>query len=131
MAKIKKTERVEKEPEQVGDFVLYNNEKLDRVINGSMGSNGMLINGLGKDAPQEAILAEYDRLAGLIKTRNGEKVATGSFYDFENKCARKTASVEIEKENESAGPKLNVENVSGPESEGETKKRGKKNIDEE
>jgi hypothetical protein len=34
-------------------------------------------------------LAEYDKLAGLIH-KNGVKVETGSFWDFENRCAKFT-----------------------------------------
>jgi hypothetical protein len=37
----------------------------------------------------EEILAEYDKLAGLIH-KNGVKVETGSFWDFENRCAKFT-----------------------------------------
>jgi hypothetical protein len=37
----------------------------------------------------EEILAEYDKLAGLIH-KDGVKVETGNFWDFENKCAKFT-----------------------------------------
>lgn len=40
---------------------------------------------VGSDAT--TLLAEYDRLGGLI-TKNGDKVKTGSFYDFEAKKPR-------------------------------------------
>jgi hypothetical protein len=37
----------------------------------------------------EEILAEYDKLARLIH-KDGVKVETGKFWDFENKCAQFT-----------------------------------------
>ena len=37
----------------------------------------------------EEILAEYDKLAGLIH-KDGVKVETGNFWDFESKCAKFT-----------------------------------------
>ena len=39
MTKIKK---VENKPVDFGDFILYSNDKLDRVINGVMGAQGRL-----------------------------------------------------------------------------------------
>ena len=36
---------------------------------------------------EDAILAEYDKRAGLI-TKDGEKVETGTFWDFENKTVK-------------------------------------------
>jgi hypothetical protein len=37
----------------------------------------------------EEILAAYDKLAGLIH-KDGVKVETGSFWDFEHRCAKFT-----------------------------------------
>ena len=37
----------------------------------------------------EEILAEYDKLAGLIH-KDGIKVEMGNFWDFENQCAKFT-----------------------------------------
>lgn len=130
MAKAKKVEKVEKEPATYGDFVLYNNEKLDRVINGVMGAQGKLTDGLGKDAPISAILAEYDRIGGLVRTRDGKKVALGSFYDFDKGVARETPLVEID-EKPQTGMKLNEEHVSGPNETAKPSKRRKKEIEEE
>jgi len=76
----------QKEKKLVG-YVCVNAEKLDRVINGAMSSGGKLFGGLGEDADEKDILAAYDKLAGYIK-KDGIKVKTGSFYDFENKKAR-------------------------------------------
>lgn len=122
MAKAKKNENIE--PKEMAGFVICNRSKLDRVINGTVGADGKLEGGIGADASEEAILAEYDRLGGLIRTADGEKVATGSFYDFENRCARTNPTAKVERASRRGGA-VNVEKVSGPDSEEEPKK-GKK-----
>lgn len=92
-------------------------DKVERAINGSVGAQGSLVGGVGKEATPEAIIAEYDRLGGLIvKIKPGlkpedlnlpedatpeeklkaekklmkmsYKVKTGSFYDFKKGEAR-------------------------------------------
>jgi len=68
-------------------FECSNDEKLERAINGSMSSRGQLANGVGKDASDEAKLAAYDRLGGLI-TKDGRKVKNGSFWDIKNNCPK-------------------------------------------
>ena len=121
----KKTEII-KEPLDFGDFLLYNHEKLDRVINGEMGAQGRLSKGLGKNASPEAIIAEYDRLGGLIKTKGGKKVETGSFYDFDNKCAKEKPLVIAAKGPNRAGLKITSEDVGD-----ELKPKRKKKVEEE
>lgn len=69
---------------EIGEYTLVNQEKLDRAINGTVGAEGRPRGGVGADASEEAILAEYDRLAGLIRYQ-GYKVKTGCFYDFDGK----------------------------------------------
>ena len=72
---------------KIGEFTLVNLEKLDRAIYGSVGKNGELVGGVGEKAGESAILAEYDRLGGLIR-KGKRKVKTGSFFDFDRGEAR-------------------------------------------
>ncbi len=65
----------------------------------------------GEDNEKE-LLAQYDKLGGLI-TKDGEKVATGSFYDFKAKKARFEPLVSFEKPKEKKG--TIVENVGDEE----------------
>ncbi len=127
--KIKGKTDSEKEPVGYGDFIIVNHEKLDRAINGTVTSRGSMEGGVGKNATQEQILAEYDRLGGLIKTKDGRKVATGSFWDFEKKAARETPLVEIAPVlNPTGAPKVSIQNVGDLEKP----KRGRKaKIEEE
>ena len=76
-------------------FVLVNDEKVDRALHGSMGSQGKLVGGVGDEAKDEAILAEYDKLGGLI-LQDGIKVKSGAFWDFAKKVARKEPLVSYE-----------------------------------
>src|SRR3990167_4442650 len=43
---------------------------------------------LGENPTEEALLAEYDKLGGAVRTSDGRKVVMGAFYDFKNKVAR-------------------------------------------
>ena len=72
---------------QVLEFSLVNDEKVERAQHGSLGREGKLYGGVGDEASPEALLAEYDRLGGLI-TKGGLRVKMGSFYDFEKKQPR-------------------------------------------
>lgn len=65
---------------QIGEFTLQNPEKVERAINGTLGAQGQLKDGVGADDPA-AIIAEYDRLGGHI-TKGTYKVKPGSFFDF-------------------------------------------------
>lgn len=85
---------------QIKEFTLPNEEKLHRAIYGSLNREGREEGGLlsqlhvedVKDVPGDAILAEYDKLGGLI-LKGKYKVKLGSFYDFKNRCPRKKPEV--------------------------------------
>ncbi len=62
-------------------YVLSNPDKVERMLHGTLAREGKLSGGVGDEATDEAKLAEYDRLGGLI-LKDGHKVKTGSFYDF-------------------------------------------------
>jgi hypothetical protein len=76
----------------INGFELVNLNKLERAVYGSMSAEGSLKGGVGEGASDAAIIAEYDRLGGLI-TKDGDKVLTGSFYDFEAKKPRSVPEV--------------------------------------
>lgn len=80
---------------KVGEYELVNDEKLDRAINGNLTQGGKLIGGVGLEATDKQILAEYDKLGGLIK-KNGLKVKQGCFWDVEEKKAFKDPEVSFE-----------------------------------
>lgn len=75
-------------------YTLANADKLNRAIFGSTGERGALSGGVGEDASPEEVLAAYDRLGGLI-LKGSAKVKTGSFWDFEEKEARKEPEVTL------------------------------------
>lgn len=79
----------------INGFTLANDDKLNRAIYGSVGREGKMKGGVGEKAAEEEILAEYDRLGGLI-LKGENKVKTGSFYDFDEKLARKEPKVVFE-----------------------------------
>lgn len=76
----------------VNGFELANDEKVHRAIHGSMGKDGKLVGGVGEKATPEAVLAQYDRLGGLI-TKGGRTVKTGCFFNLEKKVAHETPEV--------------------------------------
>ncbi len=78
------------EQNKINGYVLVNSEKFNRAIFGTVGAEGKMTGGVGEGASPEAILAEYDKLGGLI-LKDGVKMEMGSFYDFENKCPREIA----------------------------------------
>jgi len=71
---------------KVGDYSLVNDEKIQRAIEGTPLSKGGKMGGVGRDASDEQLLVEYDRLGGLIR-KDGMKVKAGCFYDFDEKKA--------------------------------------------
>lgn len=82
---------------QILGYDLVNDEKADRALNGTLKGNGERFGGVVKaDGTWDdaALLAEYDKLGGLI-TKNGDKVVSGSFYDFKNKVAREVPEVKF------------------------------------
>ena len=89
----------------IQDYILVNSEKVDRALNGSQQASSDRVGGVGNGAYFEsgqwkrsgevlsekevavlesALLAEYDRLGGLIK-KGGDKVMMGAFYDFKGR----------------------------------------------
>ena len=70
----------------VGEYDLVHEGKLRRAIEGTVVSGGKVLPGVGPEASDAEIVAEYDRLGGLIR-KDGLKVKTGCFYDFEEKKA--------------------------------------------
>lgn len=84
----KRPRQIIQEPVNYGDFIIVNREKLSRVIEGYIGRGGAQVSGLGKNATPEQVLPMYDKLGGLILTKDGRNVATGTFWDFENKCPK-------------------------------------------
>lgn len=76
----------------IGQFQLVNEEKVQRAIYGSVGKGGAMTGGVGENAGDAVVIAEYDRLGGLV-LKEGEKVKTGSFYDFQAKVPRETPDV--------------------------------------
>jgi hypothetical protein len=76
----------------INGFSLVNDEKVNRAIYGTVTGGGKLTGGVGDKASPEAVIAEYDRLGGLI-LKDGEKVKNGSFYDYANRAPRKEAEV--------------------------------------
>lgn len=76
---------------KLGTFELVNDEKVQRVIEGSTNSRGELVGGLGEDAIANnpiQVLAMYDKAGGLIRGKQGARVKTGSFYDFKKRTPR-------------------------------------------
>ena len=71
-------------PSKWGNYLLLNREKLDRAKAK-----------LGKEASELDILCEYDKYGGAIRTKEGRIVATGSFFDFVKKVARKAPKIEF------------------------------------
>lgn len=62
-------------------YVVQNDSKYRRAINGSPNSHGELSGGVGDKATEGEKLAAYDKLGGLILS-GGRKIKTGSFWDF-------------------------------------------------
>lgn len=80
---------------QVGKFNLSNDDKAHRAIHGNVTRQGVSSGGVGEHATEEQILAEYDRLGGHV-TLDGDRVKTGSFYDFPGKKPRDPAIVVLQ-----------------------------------
>ncbi len=72
-------------------FELKNAHKLDRAINGTPGSKGVINGGVGS-SDEGKIIAEYDRLGGFI-VKDGYKLKTGCFWDFKNNCVFKKPQI--------------------------------------
>lgn len=84
-------------PHNVKGYELLNADKVRRVIEGDPtrdGNKGGIMKADGKWDDDE-LLARYDRLGGAISF-NGDKVQTGSFWDFRNKKAKEKPEVMLE-----------------------------------
>lgn len=88
---------VESKPNRasIGEFSLANPAKVERALNGDMMNDGSYRGGVIKDGKYDSmeLLVEYDRIGGYIKDEEGNKVKTGSFYDFKAKQAHKTPQI--------------------------------------
>lgn len=90
---------------EIKGYSLINEEKVERALNGTPKDDSTTIGGIGGGAYREdgvwkregeelnekevdvletALLAEYDKLGGLIK-RGNDKVKTGSFFNLKSK----------------------------------------------
>jgi hypothetical protein len=82
---------------KVGKYSLMNPEKVNRALEGTPNDRGELNGGVA-DAEGKyddvALLAEYDRIGGLIK-KGEDKVITGSFYDFKARKPKAKAEVKF------------------------------------
>lgn len=110
-------------------YELVNEGKLSVVING----DGNSFDGLGAEANDSAVLAEYDKRGGLIRFK-GRKLVTGCFYDFKAKKARAKPVIEFDG-GPTSRPGTVIEKIDGP-SKGDKpagKKTSKKakDVDEE
>lgn len=75
---------------KIKNFLLVSSNKIKRVIEEFEKTNK------GKEMPDSDLLAQYDKIGGLIvevrtvkKVETKRKVVTGSFYDFEEGKGRK------------------------------------------
>ena len=80
---------------KIKEFVCENEEKINRAIFGKKDGPRVIFVGVGEKATDEEKLANYDKLGGLI-TKDGVKVKTGSFYNFEKKEVRKEPKIIFE-----------------------------------
>ena len=81
---------------EVKGYTLVNEEKINRVLNGVPGTD---VTGIAKDNGEydEAdLLAQYDKLGGLIKNADGYIVKTGSFYNLKAKAPHKKPEVVLQ-----------------------------------
>lgn len=77
------------------EYILQNQEKVTRAIYGTVKANGKLEGGVGEGAAHEDLIAEYDKLGGLI-LKGKDKVRMGSFWDFDNNSKREKPEVVLE-----------------------------------
>lgn len=72
-------------------FTLQNEEKVVRAAEGAATADGGTTGGVGYD-DKDLLLAAYDKLGGLI-LEDGNKVKTGSFWDFKGNKPLSTPKV--------------------------------------
>lgn len=89
--------KVEEKVTKVKGFTLVNAQKVERALYGAPNSENEMIGGIA-DADgtydDDKLLAEYDRLGGLIK-KGDDNVKTGSFYDFKKKQPKEKPTVDF------------------------------------
>ncbi len=79
---------------EINGYTLVNEEKLVRVIGGSMGREGRLRGGIGENADPSDVLANYDRLGGLIR-KGAHNIKMGAFWDFTKNKKREVPIVQF------------------------------------
>jgi len=72
---------------KIKTYELINNEKVERALSKITKEDGSY--------DKNTLLAEYDKLGGLIRNQEGSKIKIGSFYDFKNKKALKKPKVTL------------------------------------
>jgi hypothetical protein len=87
-----------KEAIKVKGYKLVNPDKIQRALHGSPDDKGMPVGGVYRDGKydDDELLVEYDRIGGLIRNKEGDKVRTGSFYNFTDRKAHDKPAVELE-----------------------------------
>lgn len=63
-----------------------NEDKIKRAADGQLTDKGEHKGGVGYE-DETALLAQYDKLGGLIMNKEGYKVKTGSFFDHKKNIA--------------------------------------------
>ncbi len=71
---------------EIKGLSLINEEKFNRAVFGMVSAQGEMTGGVGEEASDEAKIAAYDKLGGLIK-KGKYKVKMGTFWDFKKKSA--------------------------------------------
>lgn len=98
----------EKEVKAFGKvFKLAYGPKVHRAIHGDESNPNAVQHGVGLDAAPEALIAEYDRIGGLILL-NGKKVKSGTFWDSRRQKAIEKPAIEIQKR---PSAKASIENA--------------------
>jgi len=76
---------------EIKGYILVNEDKVRRAIFGTMNKYSEMAGGVGEDASDELKLAAYDRIGGLIRNKDGEKVKNGCFCDYNESRKKRTA----------------------------------------
>ena len=63
-----------------GNFTLHSPGKVERVYNGTTNDKGKIVGGLGREAADDDVLVEYDKMFGLIRGKEKAKVKSGCFW---------------------------------------------------
>lgn len=85
-------------PTHAGGYELVNTDKVERALVGTVAKTGALTGGVQQpdgSYDDSALLAAYDKLGGLIRTANGDRVKSGSFYDYAARAPRVKPDVKL------------------------------------